>query len=265
MDADTLRSLLDSAKPLAVSAGQAILKVDANREAVIKQDGSPLTQADLASHRTIDEGLRALQPALPILSEEGDLDRLPPGMFKAYWCVDPLDGTKEFIKGLDEYTVNIALVEKGRPSLGVVYVPASSVLYFAAEGLGAWKTVAGGEPQRIAPRDCDRPTIAVVSRSHLSDETQLFLDRFGITDVVRHGSSLKLCAVAEGSADIYPRLGPTCLWDTAAGAAVCREASCRVTDLDRNDLSYDPREGLKRPGFLVYPNALHQMIADAFA
>ena len=256
MNADELRYLLDRARQLACTAAQAILEFAGDPCATAKEDGSPLTLADMASHKTIDEGLRSLHPRLSILSEEGDLDGAETRPSGAYWCVDPLDGTKEFVNGLGEYTVNIALVEQADPVLGVVCVPASSTVYFAARGHGAWRTRGSGPPQRIAPRDRDRPSVAVVSRSHMSDRTTRFLAKLGVSEVIRRGSSLKMCAVADGSADIYPRLGPTCLWDTAAGTAVCREAGCRVVDLHGCDLDYDPGKGLKREGFLVFPAAM---------
>jgi 3'(2'), 5'-bisphosphate nucleotidase len=152
--------------------------------------------------------------------------------------------------------VNIALVRGGDPVLGAVYIPAADVMYTAVRGRGAWKSRRGEPGEPIAASKADRPTRAVVSRSHLDEQTQQFLDALGITERVPHGSSLKMCAVADGSADIYPRFGPTCLWDTAAGAAVARAAGCKVTDLEGDDLSYDPAGGLKHAGFLVYPEGV---------
>ena len=210
----------------------------------------------MASHRAIIEGLARLAPSFRVLSEEGDLTAVESGSWETYWCVDPLDGTKEFIAGSGEYTVNIALVQEARPILGVIHIPASRVTYWAAAGSGAWKCDRGARPSRIRPARCDRPRSAVVSRSHLSPETDSFLSRLGITDVLKRGSSLKICAVAEGAADIYPRLGPTCLWDTAAGAAIATEAGCVVVDLAGEPLTYDPRAGIKHSGFLVYPAGL---------
>ena len=260
MDREVLSRFLDAAKEIAQTAGRAILEIpvdDAGVEA--KGDGSPLTRADMASHHAIEAGLAVLEPKLPILSEEGDLDA-DVETWDVFWCVDPLDGTKEFIKGLDEYTTNIAIIENGAAILGAVYVPVKDVLYYAAEGLGAWKVEGGGAAQAITASDCDTPRTAVVSRSHLSEETEQFLERLGVTDTVQHGSSIKIVAAAEGSADVYPRHGPTCLWDTAAGAAVAREAGCVVVDLKGTPLSYNPAEGIKRPGFLVYPRKLAPLI-----
>ena len=257
MNTEILIRLLDAVGPIAVAAGKAILPIASEVGHVeTKEDGSPLTRADLASHKVIEAGLASLEPAFNVLSEEGDLDQAFES-WTTFWCVDPLDGTKEFVKGLDEYTVNIALIARTVPILGVIYVPALDVLYYAAQGLGAWKVIGGdGEPKRIAASSCDKPSSAVVSRSHLSDETKVFLEKLGVAEMISHGSSLKICAVAEGKADIYPRHGPTCLWDTAAGTAIALEAGCRVVDLQNSDLSYDPKVGIKRPGFIVYPRQL---------
>jgi len=252
-DRDTLKSFLESITQTARRAGRAILAVARDDLGTIaKGDGSPLTRADLASHEAIMAGLAPLTPALPILSEEGDLDTTGRG-WETYWCVDPLDGTKEFVKGLDEYTVNIAVVEAGRPVLGVVHLPVTDVTYWGGAGLGAFKCVGDDAPQSISPSAAGGPASAVVSRSHPSTETQAFLDANGIERVIPHGSSLKICVVAEGSADVYPRFGPTCLWDTAAGAAVAIAAGCEVVDLAGQPLSYDVADGLKREGFIVHP------------
>lgn len=256
-----MNSLLEQAGQIARQAGNAILPIAAEvGEVVEKADGSPLTRADLASHNIIEAGLNDLRPSFPVLSEEGDLDDFQTGQWRTFWCVDPLDGTKEFVKGLDEYTVNIALVEDAVPVLGVIYVPANGVLYYAARGLGAWKVEPDAEPAPISAAKCECPHSAVVSRSHLSAETERFLAEMGVTEVIRHGSSIKICAVAEGRADIYPRHGPTCLWDTAAGVAIAIEAGCAVVDLAGKPLSFNPSAGLKHAGFIVYPKSL--VLAD---
>ena len=261
MDRETLLRLLDGVREIARAADRAILEIAVeDAGTTIKEDGTPLTRADMASHRAIEAGLAPLAPKFPVLSEEGDLDT-GAGDWQTYWCVDPLDGTKEFIKGLTDYTVNIALVENARPILGVIDIPAAGVTYWAARGMGAWKCSRDGEPERIAPSHCERPTSAVVSRSHLDAETERLLEKLGITDVVRHGSSLKICAVADGTADIYPRFGPTCLWDTAAGTAIAVEAGCEVVDLTGKPLSYDPKGGIKHAGFVVKPAGLEVPLA----
>ncbi|MHC4150699.1 MAG: 3'(2'),5'-bisphosphate nucleotidase CysQ family protein [Planctomycetota bacterium] len=197
MEQKILKELLDAAKEIAVAAGEAILNVSSEELDVnTKEDGSPLTRADTASHNTIESGLMQLEPILPIISEEGNLKEVSMENLETYWLIDPLDGTKEFVKGLDEYTVNIALIENTNPILGVIYVPVSKTLYYAAKGLGAWKAESGSEAKRIHASENESPKRAVVSRSHLSEETELFLNRIGIKEVIRHGSSLKMCAVA---------------------------------------------------------------------
>jgi len=259
MDRPTLTQLLDAAGEIARVAGKAILQVataDGDLGIIAKTDGSPLTLADTASNRVILDSLARVEPQFPILSEEGDLDNLDECNWQTYWCVDPLDGTKEFISGSGEYTVKIALLRDTMSIIWVICIPPADVTYMAAEGLGAWKRRGDGEPVRISARRCVKPTSAVVSRSHLDPDTEAFLARMNITDVVRHGSSLKMCAVAEGIADIYPRFGPTCLWDTAAGTAIAVEAGCAVTDPAGRPLAYDPAAGLRHPAFLVYPKGM---------
>jgi len=257
MHRETLARLLEDAKEIAVAAGKAILAVPLEPADVTeKADGSPLTRADLASHETIVSRLGLLEPKLPILSEEGDLKAVEAQGWRTFWCVDPLDGTKEFVAGLPDYTVNIALIEDGRPILGAIYIPAREELYSGAEGIGAFKSADGEPPRPISASGREEPRTAVVSRSHLSDETEQFLERLSVRRTIQRGSSAKICAVADGSADIYPRFGPTCLWDTAAGTAIARQAGCRVVDFAGEDLSYDLRKGLKRPGFIVHPARL---------
>ena len=257
MDDAKSADLMEQVEAIARKAGRAILDVAAAKmHTRSKADGSPVTAADLASNRQIQSGLERLEPRLAIVSEESDPEAAAAERPDTFWLVDPLDGTKEFVAGIPEYTVNIALVREGDPVMGAVYLPAADVMYAGLRGRGAWKTAPGGGPQPIAPSTAKRPRRAVVSRSHLDEQTERFLDSLGIAERVAHGSSLKMCAVADGSADIYPRFGPTCLWDTAAGAAVARAAGCKVTDLDGDELSYDPAGGLKHAGFLVYPEGM---------
>ena len=251
MDRSRLEPLLEEVARLARRAGAAIEAVRSGPlDTEEKGDGTPVTRADRAAEAILVEGLRPLLPGVVVVSEEGDVDAALASAGSTYWLVDPLDGTKEFLKGLPEYTVNVALVERGVPILGVVYVSAADCLYLAARGLGARRRDARGEtPLRAAP--LERPRRAVVSRSHLSPETGALLARLQVTDTIPRGSSLKMCAVAEGAADLYPRLGPTRLWDTAAGTAIATEAGCEVVALDGTPLRYDLAGGLVRPGFLV--------------
>ncbi|MBN2369887.1 MAG: 3'(2'),5'-bisphosphate nucleotidase CysQ [Vicinamibacteria bacterium] len=243
--------LRDEALAIAVRAGHAILGVRPGSAGVeTKEDGSPVTRADRAAHDVIAAGLDEIEPRFPVVSEEGDLTLFRESPPATYWLVDPLDGTKEFLKGLGEYTVNIALVIDGDPTLGVVFAPALDRLFDAALGLGARKTDKG-VVTTVAARRLERAKTAVVSRSHMTEETERFLSRLGVREVVHRGSSLKLCAVAEGAADLYPRFGPTQLWDTAAGAVVARETGCHVVDLDGRPLRYDLGAGLAHNGFFV--------------
>ncbi|MHC4266172.1 MAG: 3'(2'),5'-bisphosphate nucleotidase CysQ family protein, partial [Planctomycetota bacterium] len=167
MEQNILKELLEAAKDIAVAAGEAILKVSSEGADVkIKEDGSPLTRADTASHKTIESGLMQLEPVLPIISEEGNPEEAAKENLETFWLIDPLDGTKEFVKGLDEYTVNIAIIENPDPILGVIYVPVSGTLYYAAKGLGAWKIEKDNAAQCIETSEKERPERAVVSRSH---------------------------------------------------------------------------------------------------
>ena len=243
--------MLDAVGALAHRAGEAILEtVRAGNEVEHKADGSPVTRADRAAHEVLCAGLRELDPEHTVVSEEGDVEASAGAAGHVYWLVDPLDGTKEFIAGRPEYTVNVALVEGGVPILGVIQVPVNGRLYLGARGHGA-RLVDGGRESRLDPPGVPRPRKAVVSRSHLTPPTEEFLARLGITETTPCGSSLKICAVAEGVADVYPRFGPTCLWDTAAGTAIATAAGCEVVDLGGQPLRYDPADGIKHPGFLV--------------
>jgi 3'(2'), 5'-bisphosphate nucleotidase len=251
IDGARLSVLVEEVGHLARQAGEAILAtVRSGNEVEEKADGSPVTRADRAAHDVLLAGLRELDPEHVVVSEEGDVEATTHAAGPVYWLVDPLDGTKEFIAGRPEYTVNVALVEAGVPILGVIQVPVSGRLYLGARGLGA-RLVDEGRETPLAPARVDQPKRAVVSRSHLTPPTEDFLARLGITETTRFGSSLKICAVAEGVADVYPRFGPTCLWDTAAGTAIATAAGCSVVDLEGRPLRYDPAHGIKHPGFLI--------------
>jgi len=246
-----LQELLEATGGLARRAGDAILATVASLgEIEEKADGSPVTRADRAAHDVIFAGLQALDPDIAIISEEGDLGETVRSAGSTYWLVDPLDGTKEFIAGRAEYTVNIALVEDAVSILGVIQVPVSGRLYLGARGLGA-RRIDGENDTPLTPPAVDHPRRAVASRSHLTKPTEAFLESLGISETTPCGSSLKICAVAEGTADVYPRFGPTCLWDTAAGTGIATAAGCAVVDLTGEPLRYDPARGLKHPGFLV--------------
>ncbi len=255
-DRAELPALLEDMGALAHAAGEQILKVYNRDDFSVesKQDNSPLTAADLASHHEIVAGLEQLTPAIPVLSEEAaSLPYSARSAWARYWLVDPLDGTREFIKRNGEFTVNIALVEDGIAVLGVVYVPVTGVCYSACRGHGAFKQTGTGAPTPIRVRRLgDGPVMVVGSRSHRGDSLNSFLEKLGEHDMVGMGSSLKLCLVAEGAADIYPRLGPTSEWDTAAAQCVVEQAGGFVTSVDMQPLRYNTKDSLLNPFFLVF-------------
>lgn len=243
--------MLENICQLARDAGVAIMQIydgQAPLDVTKKSDDSPVTAADIAAHKVILKGLTTLTPDVPVLSEED-----PPGWeirqhWQRYWLVDPLDGTKEFIKRNGEFTVNIALIENGKPVLGVVYAPVMDVMYSAAEGK-AWKEE-GGVKTQIHVREA-RPPLVVVSRSHSDSELEDYLSQLGEHQTIAIGSSLKFCLVAEGKAQLYPRFGPTNIWDTGAGHAVAIAAGAHVHDWQGKTLDYAPREAFLNPGFRV--------------
>jgi 3'(2'), 5'-bisphosphate nucleotidase len=223
----------------------------------VKDDDSPLTQADLRAHRSILDGLGALSPRLPILSEESAQVPFEERQgWTRYWLVDPLDGTKEFLSRSGEFTVNIALIVGHNPALGVVYAPVRDTLYVGVVGNGAWRTVAGDPPQMIHVRpQAATPVRVVGSKSHRGASLDAYLERLGAHELLSIGSSLKLCLIAEGTADLYPRLGPTSEWDTAAGHAVVLAAGGHVVSTSGVPLEYNRKPDLLNPEFLAYADS----------
>ncbi len=239
---------------IARAAGKAIMAVYACDFAINeKEDRSPLTEADMAAHILITQALQTLTPDIPILSEEAAENFSDPNAGQQFWLVDPLDGTKEFINKNGEFTVNIAFIEQGKPVLGIVYAPALDVLYSAAEGLGALKTDFSGAKARIqvARHIPGTPWKVTGSRSHAGDSLKEWLKTLGEYELILVGSSLKFCLVAEGKADLYPRFGPTSLWDTAAAQCVVEQAGGRVEQLNGQALSYGNLRSFLNPEFLV--------------
>ena len=246
-------NLINPIVDLAVEAGKAVLEVYATDfDVQQKGDQSPLTQADLASHHCIVEGLSSLTPDIPIISEEEGLPGFAErGQWQRYWLIDPLDGTKEFVNRNGEFTVNIALIDSHRPIFGVVHVPVHDKTYVGCEGHGSELREAGTTTPISVAASSSEPVRIVGSRSHRGSSLDAFLEKIGESDMVPMGSSLKFCVVAEGRADIYPRLGPTSEWDTAAAQAVVEQAGGKVLELDGKPLSYNAKEDILNPWFIV--------------
>lgn len=262
--------LLEEITLIARAAGEAIMEVYRGEiEVQRKEDNSPLTIADLAAHQIIHSSLSKLTPGIPILSEESaQIDFGIRSTWRQYWLVDPLDGTREFIKRNDEFTVNIALVEDDRPVMGVVYAPALGLMYSGGAGKGAIRQrgTAASEPIRARALRPDELVVAG-SRSHSDEKMAGFLQnvsaKLAPPTLVSMGSSLKVCLVAEGNADVYPRLGPTSEWDTAAAQAVLEHAGGHLVTLDGRPLRYNTKESLLNPEFFacgLSPHAWHQYL-----
>ena len=267
----------------AIQAGRAILEVyETDFVVEHKADDSPLTLADRRSHQILVDRLASTQ--LPILSEEGrDMPYDERKYWQTFWLLDPLDGTKEFVKRNGEFTVNIALIHDGRPVMGVIYVPVQDVLYFGATDSGAYKLAqAAGQIDRSAEASAHKeeqlqalcnasqhlplasdptlPFTVVGSRSHSTPEVQQIVDdlrrQHGTVDLMSAGSSLKICMVAEGRAQLYPRTGPTMEWDTAAGQAIAEAAGARLVVFDTEDPLRYNKENLRNPWFMVKSDAM---------
>ncbi|MBK1735545.1 3'(2'),5'-bisphosphate nucleotidase [Halorhodospira abdelmalekii] len=254
---------------IAEAAGERILEIyrSGEWEVSAKPDETPLTRADRAAHEVIAAGLRELTPELPQLSEEGDeVNAQTRRQWSSYWLIDPLDGTREFIKRNGEFTVNIALISRGVPVLGAVHAPDLGVSWAASapgpayrftachgEELGEKQGEERGEErgETIQTRRARPPLTVVVSRSHLDPAVAGLLERLGEHRALSVGSSLKICRVAEGSADLYPRFGPTSEWDTAAAHCVLEAAGGRMVDVGLAELRYNSKQGLLNPDFLA--------------
>ena len=267
MDKTELKVLLVDAIEASIEAGREILEIYENTfEVEYKKDNSPLTIADKKSHNIIMKALK--ETGIPVLSEEGkDLSFDERSSWNVLWIVDPLDGTKEFIKQNGEFTVNIGLVQNGSPVLGVIYVPVDETLYFSAQGFGAYRLDQAmhfkdadnaedymNKAVRL-PEKQERPFTMVGSRSHMSDETADYFEgireEYPEAEIISRGSSLKICMVAEGSADVYPRFAPTMEWDTCAGHAIALEAGFTVVRPDNNSPLLYNKENLLNPWFIV--------------
>jgi 3'(2'), 5'-bisphosphate nucleotidase len=252
-----LAALAEALMPIVESAGAAIMKVYDGAFAVQrKDDNSPLTLADLESQRVIIDGLKAITPDIPILSEESAAAPwVERQRWRELWIVDPLDGTREFVKRNGEFTINIALVVEHEPLLGVVSAPAQRLTFWGMAGGGAFARAGEQNPRPIHIVPPQRPLRVVGSRSHLSAQTAEYLARLPPHVMTGVGSSLKFCLLAEGKAELYPRFGATSEWDTAAGQAVLEAAGGHVTRLDGHRLRYNCRESVINGDFIAFSDA----------
>jgi len=249
-----LKELLDPVIQIAYQAGKVIMEVyDAGFLVEEKSDHTPVTEADMAANKVIVSSLKELTPHLPILTEEAKPTPYSQRKkWERYWLIDPLDGTREFIKRNGEFTVNIALIDGDESVMGLVYAPVIGVLYYAARGQGAFKQASTNEPKEIHVREkCSGKTIVACGRSHPSEEMENFIRNLGEHEIIRVGSALKSCLVAEGKADLYARLGPTSEWDTAAAQCVVEEAGGAITDTTMQRLRYNSKDDLLNPHFFV--------------
>ena len=253
MDKEKLLELSDKVSEIALRASQSIMDIYTRKEIALekKEDGSPLTEADLTSHKILVEGLDNLDLRISVLSEEGKSKHKLDD--ETFWLIDPLDGTKEFLNKNGDFTVNIALIDKGTPLMGIVSAPAKGELFKGILGIGAYKVNNGGQT-KIKTKTLNKDLITVtVSRSHQTEKDKQALKsinkNFNEIEIIEAGSSLKLCRVAEGLADIYCRMGPTYQWDIAAGQAVAEAAGGALKTLDGNDFSYTFDSEKKNPEF----------------
>ena len=251
---------IDDLTAVTLKAGEIAMAIYArDHDVAIKQDNSPVTEADLAVDKLLFPVLRELYPDIAIVTEERAATHgaIPPD--GTFFLVDPIDGTKEFIKKTGEFTINIALVENGIPTAGIVYAPAIGRMFVGDLSSGAYEIDSAGNSRKIEVRTCGDDMTAIASRSHLTKETEDFISQNKISDCVNAGSSLKFCLVAAGEADIYPRFGPTMEWDTAAGHAVLLAAGGQVLTCDGSPLSYGKTQ-FRNPYFIAASPTAHYSI-----
>lgn len=255
LSTEALSQLTEQALTIAGVAGKRLLELHGSTLSVEqKSDASPVTTADYAASDIIVEALGALDRKFPVLSEESVPPRSERRGWETFWLVDPLDGTREYLKGNGEFTVNIALVEQRQPVLGVVLAPMLGLAYYAWKTGGAHRQLSNRPPEeiRVRPADSDDLTVACGRGSRNNAHLQSFLHSLGAHREISRGASLKSCLVAEGSADVYARLGPTSEWDTAAAQVIVEEAGGHMTDTGMQDLRYNTGESLQNPPFVVF-------------
>lgn len=250
-----LKELLDPVIQIAYEAGKEIMEIyEAGFSVAEKSDHTPVTEADMAAHQVIVNRLNELTPHLPILTEESTAMAFKLRQsWPRYWLIDPLDGTREFIKRNGEFTVNIALIDGHQSVMGVVYAPVEGVIYYAAKSQGAFKQDSTERPVAIRVREkCRDKVLIACGRSEPSTDFKNFVSKLEDYEVIYVGSALKSCLVAEGKADLYARLGPTSEWDTAAAQCVVEEAGGKITDTSMQSIQYNTKDNLLNPHFFVY-------------
>ena len=265
MSAGDLKKLLPQIVDISIEAGKRIVEVyKTDFEVKYKEDESPVTKADMLSHEYIIGSLEKLNLALPILSEESNhIPFSERRTWESYWLIDPLDGTREFINRRDDFTVNIALIHKQKSVLGVVHIPMTQESYVATAAGGAYKYSADGSIQKLQARqETAAEVIVAVSYSHTGEKTKEFLARIGPHSLKRRGSMVKCCMIAAGEADIYPRLGNTCEWDTAAGQCMLEEAGGYLVDWQGNSFRYNTKDSIINPPFIAYAPSVGALVAS---
>ena len=246
-------TLIYKLKQLLINTSDCILDIYhlSNLDITIKSDNSPVTKADLAAHNLLFNGLSSLTPSIPVISEEDNESLLISRFHSTYWLIDPLDGTKEFISRNGEFTVNVALIENNKPTLGFVCVPTQKILYWGGENYGSFKSIENlNQSKTICVSYPQNPIRVVASRSHLNQATIDFIKTLGRTKLIKAGSSLKFLTIAEGKADYYPRFAPTSEWDTAAAHAILEGAGGKVNKVDGSNLSYG-KLNILNPSFIA--------------
>jgi len=259
-------NLIEQLIKISKEAGKAILEIyNTNFDYQIKEDLSPLTDADTLSHNIICERLKVLTPGIPILSEEScNIPFSIRSQWCQYWLIDPLDGTKEFIKKNDEFTVNIALIENNNPIIGLIHNPVLNTTYWGSE-LGTFLSKKNNNPKKIAVQKSQLIKSRIIcSRSHKSEELEVYLRSIGKHQIIHAGSSLKFCSIASGESDIYPRFNPTSEWDTAAGQCIVESAGGTVKTLDGKRMQYNKKQSLINPGFICYSGTNNENIEKFF-
>ena len=259
IDENTLLQLCNAA----ITAGNRVLDFyELDTEIIYKEDESPLTKADLDSNKILLSSISKITPNVPILSEEEFIEWDTRKNWETYWLIDPLDGTKEFIKKNDEFTINIALIEYNQPVLGIIYAPAFGSLFFSKKNNGSYKIYTKNNlgtfknSEKISVKNTNKEKIRVIgSRSHSNIAFDNWVKKkFTNFEIIEKGSSLKFCEIAEGKADIYPRFGPTSEWDIAAGHIILEEAGGKLKSIDNKEILYNEKEDILNPNFFAYNN-----------